>query len=86
MGESPAGNVTITLNATDAVLEVEDVWVRVEKRFGDRSHVRIRVGTFASADNARRARLIAEELHHQLGLDPPVFDAPDDEQGAPGDR
>ena len=42
--------------------------------------LRVRVGTFARADNARRARLITEEIHHQLGLDPPDFDALEAEQ------
>ena len=37
--------------------------------------VTLLAGTFARADNARRARLVTEEIHHQLGLDPPDFDA-----------
>ena len=76
-----------TVGATERTLEVEGVWIRVDKQVGDHSRLRVRVGTFASADNARRARLVTEAIHHQLGLEPPAFDeveAPEPERDISG--
>jgi len=64
---------TESVEGTQSVLENDEVWVRVEKLPFGKSRLRVRVGTFHRRDNARRARLIAEEVHRLLGLDPPVF-------------
>lgn len=56
-------------SATEGTLEVEKTTVVVEAHPGGYVRVRVRVGTFDTADNERRAKLILQEVTGQL---PPV--------------
>ena len=67
------------ITSTESVLEVDDVWVRVEQLPAGESRLRVRVGTFHTADHQRRARLVVEETYRDLGMDPPVFEEGDEE-------
>lgn len=54
------------LGPTEGELELEDLWVRAEAQPNDTTRVRVRVGTFKSDDNLRRAGLILEEIQEEL--------------------
>ena len=52
--------------ATEAEIDGEDYSVRVEQHIGSRVRLRVRVGTFDTQDNRRRADLIIEEISGRL--------------------
>ncbi|MSR37623.1 MAG: DUF3568 family protein [Planctomycetes bacterium] len=53
---------TQVATATEGTLKSSDVTVDVERLPGNTTRVRAKVGTFATADNERRAKLILEEI------------------------
>jgi hypothetical protein len=62
------GDVAKTLpeDATQGEIEGEDYRVRVERYEGDVIRVRVRIGTFDTEDNRRKARLLLEEVGKKL--------------------
>jgi hypothetical protein len=52
--------------ATEAEIEGEDYFLRVERQLGQRTRLRVRVGVFDTEDNRRRADLIVEEVTSRL--------------------
>jgi len=54
------------LGPTEGELELEDLWIRAEALPNDTTRVRVRVGTFKTDDNQRRAGLILEEIADEL--------------------
>lgn len=52
---------------TEGEIEVDDTRVRVERQPGGITRVRVRVGTFDTEENKRRAELILEDVAAQLG-------------------
>ena len=53
-------------DATQRVLEGEDIKVTVEQFAGDKIKVSVRVGTFDTEDHRRRAELVLEEIEKKL--------------------
>lgn len=51
---------------TEGKIETGDVQVRVERHPGNITRVRVRVGTFDTANHRRRAGLILEEITNEL--------------------
>ncbi len=51
---------------TEGRIETDDVLVKVERHPGNVTRVRVRVGTFDTADHRRRAGLILEEISSEL--------------------
>lgn len=66
------------LTSTECTLEVDDLWLRVEKLPFGKSKLRVRVGMFKRENNSRRIQLVVEQVHRELGLEPPVFDVDED--------
>lgn len=58
-GDVPAGS-------TAAGVRVGDAWVRAEALPGGRTRVRLRLGTFETAEHRRRAGLIFEAIDRRL--------------------
>lgn len=54
-------------NATEGRIDAGDTVVRVERIPGQMTQVRVRVGTFRSEDNKRRASLLLERVRERLG-------------------
>lgn len=53
-------------NATEGRIDVDETTVRVEKIPGDLTQVSVRVGTFRTDDNKRRAKLLLEDIQKRL--------------------
>jgi hypothetical protein len=53
-------------NATEGTIEAGETRVVVETHAGGYVRVRVRVGTFTSEDNERKAKLLIEEVTAQL--------------------
>ena len=51
---------------TEAAIGGKHYRVRIERLVGKRTRVRVRIGTFDSKDNRRRADLVVEELTERL--------------------
>ena len=49
-----------------ARVEGDGYWLRVEKHIESRVRVRVRIGTFESTENKRKAALILEAIEEQL--------------------
>lgn len=86
------GERTEDLTTTECTLEVGDLWLRVEKLPFGKSKLRVRVGTFVRENNSRRTQLVVEQIHRELGIEPPVFDEAEEtgptvvtEDNVPGD-
>jgi len=50
----------------DAEVEGDDYWLRVERHPGGISRVRVRIGTFETEENKRRAGLLIEAIEQRL--------------------
>jgi len=58
------------LEATEGLIECRDLRVRVERHPEGFTRVRVRVGTFHSADHRRRAELVVQEIERAMqGVD-----------------
>ncbi|MCB9919555.1 MAG: DUF3568 family protein [Planctomycetes bacterium] len=53
-------------NPTEGKIEADDTVVRVQKIPGNMTQVSVRVGTFRTDDNKRRAKLILEDVQKRL--------------------
>jgi len=54
------------LEATEGVIECRDLRVRVERHPEGFTRVRVRVGTFHTADHRRRAELVMQEIERAM--------------------
>lgn len=54
-------------NPTEGRIDADDTVVRVERIPGDLTQVRVRVGTFRTDDNKRKAKLMLEGIKKRLG-------------------
>lgn len=57
---------TADLGSTEGTIEFDDVCVRVERHAEGFTRVRVRVGTFHTADHRRRAELLVQQVRDRM--------------------
>ena len=62
----PAPRIKWHQAADGGEIEDDDLWVKVEARANDYTRVRIRVGTFETEENQRKAALLLERIDEAL--------------------
>ena len=62
----------VTQGANDGTVEVDDLWLKIERHPNGIVRVRARVGTFVTRGHKRRARVLLESIEKDLGVEPVV--------------
>ena len=62
----------VTQGANDGKVEVDDLWLKIERHPNGVVRVRARVGTFVTTGHKRRGRVLLESIEKDLGVKPIV--------------